>query len=86
MPESETVRCGCCSASVTPQVPEYYAEIESFRLMAERNESVPRRGSAKYHDAMERLRPEAQASYFQNHELYDRGHLWCPMCGNKLIT
>ncbi len=81
-----TIRCACCGALVSPEVPEYYIEIESFRLLSERGVSMARRGSREYHDAMEKVRSEVVASYFHNLELYDRGHLWCPTCGSKLFS
>jgi hypothetical protein len=80
----EAVRCVCCGELVQPEVPEYFIEIESFRLMAERNLRMPRRGSKEYHSALEKLRSEVQALYFGNRELYDQGHLWCPRCGSRL--
>ena len=82
--EQREVKCACCGASVTPDVPEYFVEIESFRLMSERGQDIPRRGSQKYHHAMEHLRAEVRASYFENIELYNRGHLWCPHCGSRI--
>jgi hypothetical protein len=69
---------------VRSEVPEYFIEIECHRLIRERENEVPRRGSKRYHEAMERLRPEASEAYFQNHALYDGGHLWCPECGARL--
>jgi hypothetical protein len=84
--EGEAVRCACCGEAVRPEVPEYFIEIESFRLMAERNLQMPRRGSKEYHSALEKLRPEVQALYFCNQGLYNRGHLWCPKCGSRLAS
>jgi hypothetical protein len=78
------IKCVCCGVSVAPEVPEYFIELECFRLMTELSGQIPRRGSPEYHDVMEKLRPEISASYFRNMELYDRGHLWCPMCGSRL--
>jgi ribosomal protein L32 len=80
------LKCACCGVFVTPEVPEYFVEIESFRLMAERNQSVPRRGSREYHDAIDKLRAEVSASYFLNCELYEHGHRWCPRCGSRLTS
>ncbi len=78
--------CACCGAQITPQVPEYFVELECFRLLNERKGSVPRRGSKEYHDAMEEFLPEIQESYYRNREMYDNGHLWCPVCGSKLAA
>ncbi|RJP17792.1 MAG: hypothetical protein C4520_15595 [Candidatus Abyssobacteria bacterium SURF_5] len=78
------VQCGCCGALVAPEVPQYFFEIECFRLLAERNREIPRRGSREYHEAMEELRPEITTSYYHNAELYRNGHLWCPVCGSRL--
>jgi hypothetical protein len=76
--------CACCGAEIAPEVPKYFVELECLRLIREREEKVPRRGSKEYHDAMERLLPEIQQAYFGNQEMYDHGHLWCPECGRRL--
>jgi hypothetical protein len=84
LPESDIPSCACCGAEIPVEVPEYYIEIQSFRLMSERIEKVPRRGSKEYHDEMEKLLPEIRQGYFQNPEMYNQGHLWCPVCGSRL--
>ena len=76
--------CSFCGAKIVPQVPEYYMELECFRLMSTRLETVPRRGSREYHEVMQALAPEVHEAYFQNREMYDRGHLWCSVCGGRL--
>lgn len=81
---SFNARCECCGTEISPQAPEFYVELECFRLISERGEYVPRRGSSEYHEAMERLRPKIGESYFRNQQMYDHGHLWCPVCGCKM--
>ena len=76
--------CRSCGAEVAPDVPEYYIEIECFRLIKERGEKTPRRGSNEYQESIERFMPEIRVKYFKNKEMYDGGHLWCPACGTRL--
>jgi DNA-directed RNA polymerase subunit RPC12/RpoP len=85
MVADQTPKCASCSAQISAEVPEYYVELESFRLMSERIEKLPRRGSKEYHEAMERLMPQIHRGYFQNPEMYDTGHRWCPVCGSRLM-
>ena len=86
MAADDVFTCSSCGAEITPEVPDYFIELESFRLMNEREEKMPRRGSKDYHDMMKRLLPEIREAYFRNREMYDHGHLWCPACGNRLAT
>jgi DNA-directed RNA polymerase subunit RPC12/RpoP len=79
-----TYTCAHCGAEVSPEVPEYFIELECFRIIDEREGETPRRGSSEYQEAMEKLSPEIKAAYFKNPEMYDNGHLWCPMCGGRL--
>ena len=46
--------CACCGAEIAPEVPRFFIELESFRLMNEHDAKVPRRGSKEYHEAMEK--------------------------------
>ena len=78
------ITCGSCGAKVSREVPEYFVELECFRLMADRQEEIPRRGSNEYHKAMEKLMPEIREAYFNNPGMYDKGHLWCSACGCRL--
>lgn len=78
--------CQSCGAQITQEAPEYFIELECYRLINERRGTVPRRGSREYHDAMEKLVPEIRESYFNNRQMYDHGHLWCPVCGSRLVT
>ena len=84
MPTEKPSACAICGAETTADVPEYFIELECFRLMEERTGKVPRRGSKDYHEAIERLLPEIRESYFRNRRMYDGGHLWCPLCGCRL--
>jgi len=83
VPRDDLMKCACCGVKISPEVPDYYIELECFRMISEQG-PAPRRGSREYHDAMERLVPEIRAAYFQNRDMYDRGHLWCPNCGSRL--
>lgn len=85
MDTDRVISCASCGSEISPKVPEYFIEIESFRLMNERGEQIPRRGSHEYHEMMERLAPEIHEAYFHNQELYDGNHLWCPSCGCRLV-
>ena len=76
--------CGCRGELVPADVPEYCVELECYRLLREREQKVPCRGSREYHEVMERLSAEIHRNYFQNPSMYDHGHLWCPMCGCRL--
>ncbi|UCD58795.1 MAG: hypothetical protein JSV16_06730 [Candidatus Hydrogenedentota bacterium] len=76
--------CACCGSEIGAEVPEYYIELECFRLMSEREERLPRRGSREYHEAMDRLLPEIRQAYFEDREMFEQGHLWCPVCGSRL--
>ncbi len=78
------ITCGSCGAEVSREIPEYFVELECFRLMADRQEKMPRRGSNEYHKAMDTLLPEIREAYFNNSEMYDKGHLWCSSCGCRL--
>jgi len=80
------IMCGSCGARVSRAVPEYFVELECFRFMADRQETIPRRGSNEYHEAMEKLLPEIREAYFNNPEMYDKGHLWCSVCGCRLSS
>ncbi len=82
-PEQKLV-CALCGAEISPEVPEYFIELECFRIMSERGEQVPRRGSKDYHDAMEKLLPNIREAYYKNPQMYDHGHVWCPVCGGRL--
>lgn len=84
MPAGHTIICASCGAEIAPDVPEYFIELECFRLIRQRGEEVPRRGSRKYHEAIESLTPEIREAYFKNREMYDGRHLWCPKCGYRL--
>ena len=84
MPAEKPPVCAACAAEITTDVPEYFIELECFRLLDEREEKVPRRGSKEYHEVIERLLPEIRESYFRNRRMYDEGHLWCPSCGFRL--
>lgn len=84
MTAERTIICLSCSAEITSEVPEYYIELECFRMISERGEEVPRRGSKDYHEAFERLLPEIKKKYFENSEMYEEGHRWCPKCGIRL--
>ena len=84
MPGERVSACSCCGARIETQVPEYYIELECFRLLNQQGREIPRRGSREYHEAMDRLLPEIQEAYFRNREMYDNGHLWCPTCGSRL--
>ena len=77
--------CSLCGAAISPEVPEYFIELECFRIISERGGDVPRRGSMDYHEAMEQLSPEIKEAYYRNREMFDHGHLWCPVCGGRLI-
>jgi hypothetical protein len=84
MTAEPTIVCASCGAEVTSEVPEYYIELECFRMIRERGEDVPRRGSDAYHEAIENLSPEIKKKYFENSEMYNEGHRWCPKCGIRL--
>jgi len=84
MPSGKMTVCDCCGAQISPDVPAYFIELECYRLLSERGQPVPRRGSTEYHTAMETLSADIRHSYFQNPRMYNRGHLWCPVCGDKL--
>jgi len=79
-----TINCPSCGAEITSDVPEYYVELECFRMISERGQDTPRRGSKEYHEAIEKLLPQVRKKYFENIELYDQGHRWCPKCGMRL--
>lgn len=76
--------CAACGAEVAADVPAYYIELECFRMISERGEDVPRRGSKAYHEAIENLLPDIKKKYFESTEMYDEGHRWCPTCGARL--
>ena len=84
MSAGHTLVCPACGSDITPDVPEYFIELECFRLIQRRGAKAPRRGSAEYHEAIEKLSPEIRETYFKNREMYDEGHLWCPKCGCRL--
>ncbi len=76
--------CNSCGVEMKPDVPEYFVELECFRIINGRGKEMPRRGSREYHEASEKLLPEIRAAYFKNRKMYDDGHLWCPACGARL--
>jgi hypothetical protein len=84
MPAENTTNCRACGIEVSSKVPEYYVELECFRKINKSEEQPPRRGSDEYHAAIEKLAPEVREEYFNNLQMYDDGHLWCPACGIKL--
>jgi hypothetical protein len=84
MSADRTLTCAYCGAEISPEVPEYFIELESFRLISESEGKTPRRGSREYREAMEKLTPDIREAYYKNIELYDHGHLWCPVCGGRL--
>ena len=84
MSSEPVIVCPSCGAEVSREAPEYYVELECFRIIAEQGQDVPRRGSEEYHEAIERLLPKIREEYFKNREMYDGGHLWCPACGARL--
>lgn len=83
-PIENAIVCRSCGMEVTRDVPEYYIELECFRIIKARGEEAPRRGSKEYHEAIEQIMPKIKAKYFKNKEMYDGGHLWCPACGTRL--
>ena len=84
MSSEHDIVCGACGTQITPEAPEYYVELECFRLISEREDRVPRRGSKEYHEAAEKFSPEVKVEYFKNRKMYSGGHLWCPECGFRL--
>jgi len=84
MPAELPIVCAACGTEVAPDVPEYYVELECFRIISEREDKTPRRGSKEYHEAFEKLAPEVREAYFKNREMYDEGYRWCPVCGTRL--
>ena len=84
MCSEHVITCASCGAEISCDVPEYFIELECFRIISEREEEIPRRGSKQYHEAMDKLSSDVREAYFQNREMYDQGHLWCPVCGGRL--
>ena len=84
MTVEDAIACQSCGVEIPSDVPEYYIELERYRIIKARGEKPPRRGSKEYHEATEGLMPEIKARYFKNKEMYDGGHLWCPGCGTRL--
>lgn len=85
MSPDHKLACAFCGVEISPEVPEYFIELECFRLISESGGETPRRGSKDYHESIEKLSPQVREAYFQNREMYDDGHLWCPACGSRLI-
>jgi predicted RNA-binding Zn-ribbon protein involved in translation (DUF1610 family) len=84
MTAEPTIVCASCGAEISSEVPEYYVELECFRIIRERGKDVPRRGSKKYHEVFNELLPQIKKRYLENSEMYDEGHRWCPKCGIRL--
>ena len=62
MSAGHTFTCAHCGAEVLPEVPEYFIELECFRIIQAREEKIPRRGSKEYHETMERWRRQYRAT------------------------
>ena len=84
MPDNRNFICSLCGAEISPDVPEFFIELECFRIIREREGDIPRRGSKDYHEAMKQLSPKIKEEYYKNREMFDHGHLWCPVCGARL--
>ena len=84
-PPNRNFICSLCGAEVSSEVPEFFIELECFRIISECEGEIPRRGSKEYHESMERLSPGIKEAYYANREMFDHGHLWCPVCGGRLV-
>ena len=41
MAAERTIACSACGTEVAPEVPEYYIELECFRIISERGKDAP---------------------------------------------